>query len=104
MYKYDTKRADLEALRHQQKLAAAELESQERELAAIREVETDLARIQRRREQVAQELTAARARTATVRRSLDLPTPVYGGKVGLLAAAEEAKRHERRRKANNGAH
>ena len=101
-YKYDTKRADLEALRHQQQLAAAELEREERELAAIRDAEQDLTRIKHRREQVAQELTAARARTAVVRRSLDLPTPVYGGKVGLLAAAEEAKRHERRGNSSNG--
>jgi len=103
-YKYDTERAALEALRHKQQIEAAELERKERTLAEIREVESDLARIQRRREQVAQELTAARMRTTAARRSLDLPTPVYGGKVGLLAAAEEAKRHERRRKASNGAH
>ena len=101
-YKYDTKRADLETLNHQQQLAAAELEREERELAAIRDAEMNLARIKHRREQVAQELTEARARTASVRRALDLPTPVYGGKVGLLAAAEESRRHARRRGASNG--
>ena len=96
-YRYDTKRAALETLRHQQQLEAAELENAERELAAIKEAELNLAKLKRRREQVAQELTEARARTAVARRSLDLPTPVYGGKVGLLAAAEESRRHARRR-------
>lgn len=94
-YKYDTERADLEALHHQQQIAAAELEREERNLAAIRDAEQSLARIQRRRERVAKELTEARARTASVRRALDLPTPVYGGRLGLIAAAEESRRHTR---------
>lgn len=94
-YKYDGIGVDLEALHHEEQLAAAELEQEERNLAAIRDAEQNLARIQHRREQVAQELTQARARTASVRRALDLPTPVYGGKVGLLAATEESRRHMR---------
>jgi hypothetical protein len=96
-YTYNTERADLEALRHQQQLAAVELAKAERDLAAIRDIETDLARLKRRREKVAQELTEARMRTTAARRSLDLPTPVYGGKVGLLAAAEESRRHTRQK-------
>lgn len=96
-YKYDTERAALEALREKQQIESAALEKAERELAAIQEVEHNLATIRRRREQVNQDLQAARARTAATRRALDLPTPVYGGRTGLLAAAEELRRHTRRK-------
>lgn len=101
-YKYDTERAALEALKHRQQIEAAELEKAERELAAIRELEHSLAAMQRRRERIALDLQAARARTAAKRRSLDLPTPVYGGRTGLLAAAEESRRHTRKKEESGG--
>lgn len=97
-YVHNGTRAHLDALRIRQQIAAAELEKQERELAEIRDAEHELARLQRRREQVARELAEARERTTTKRRQLLLPLPVYGGPAGLLAAAEEVKRHVKRKK------
>lgn len=97
-YTRGNSRAHLDALRTRQQIAAAELEKQERELAEIRDAEHELVRLQRRREQVARELAEARERTTTKRRQLLLPLPVYGGPVGLLAAAEEVKDHTRRKK------
>lgn len=98
-------RAHTDALRIRKQIAAAEVEKQERELLELRELENELIRLQRRKALVAKELAETRARTTTTRRQLALPLPVYGGKVGLLAAAEEVKRHARRKKemAGNGA-
>lgn len=91
-------RAHLEALRIQGQIAAAEVEKAERELLALQEAERELARLQRRKALLAKELAETRARTTTTRRQLALPLPVYGGKAGLLKAAEEIKQHTRRKK------
>lgn len=91
-------RAHLDALRIRKQIAAAEVEKQERELAEIRDMEHDLARLQRRKEQIGQALNEAREQTTVTRRQLALPLPVYGGRVGLLAATEEAKHYLRRKK------
>jgi len=88
-YIRNTKRAHLDALRIQQQIAAAEVEKAEKELAAIQEAERELARLQRRKEIAAQELRKAHERTTTARQQLALPTPIYGGREGLEAAARE---------------
>lgn len=97
-YIRNTGRAHTDALRIRQQIAAAEVEKQEQELLELRELEQELARLQRRKALIAKELAETRARTTTTRRQLALPLPAYGGKVGLLAAAEEAKRHTRRKR------
>lgn len=91
-------RTSLDALRVRRQIAAAEVERQERELAELRDAELDLIRLQRRKEEVARQLAEARERTAIKRRQLALPLPVYGGRVGLLAAAQEVKQYTRRKK------
>lgn len=88
-YIRDTKRAHLDALRIRQQIAAAEVAKAERELAELREVEHDLARLERRKEIIAAELQRTRERTTTARQQLALPAPIYGGKEGLEAAARE---------------
>jgi len=105
-YIRNTSRGHLDALRIQRQIAAAEVEKAEKELATLQEAERELGRLQRRKALLAKELAETRARTTTQRRQLSLPLPVYGGKVGLLAAAEEVKQHTRRKKemAGNGAH
>lgn len=90
-------RANLDALRVRQQIAAAELEKAERELAEIQDAELELARIQRRKEQVTQSLASARERTQAIRVQLALPPVIHGGREGLERAAMEAKEHERRR-------
>lgn len=97
-YIRNTGRAHTDALRIRQQIAAAEVEKQERELLELRELEQELARLQRRKALIAKELAETRARTTTTRRQLALPLPVYGGKVGLLAAAQEVKQHAKRKK------
>lgn len=97
-YIHGSSRANLDALRIRRQIAAAEVERQERELTEIRDAELDLIRLQRRKEEVARLLAEARERTAIKRRQLALPLPVYGGAVGLLAAAQEIKQHTRRKK------
>lgn len=97
-YIRNTGRAHTDALRIRRQIAAAEVEKQEQELLELRELEQELARLQRRKALIAKELVDTRARTTTTRRQLALPMPVYGGKVGLLAAAQEAKRHAKRKK------
>lgn len=91
-------RAHLDALRIQGQIAAAEVEKAELELLALQEAERELARLQRRKALLAKELAETRARTTTTRRQLALPLPVYGGRMGLLKAAEEIKQHTRRKK------
>lgn len=89
MYVRNGKRAHLESLRIRQQIAAAEVAKAEKELAELREVEHDLARLERRKEIVAQELKRTRERTTTQRQQLALPAPIYGGREGLEAAARE---------------
>ncbi|MDQ5860680.1 MAG: hypothetical protein M3536_00255 [Actinomycetota bacterium] len=97
-YTYTSRTAHLSNLQIRQQIAAAEVERDERELSAIIDAERELRRLQRRREQVARDLTQARERTTIQRRQLTLPLPIYGGPVGLLAAAEESRRHTRHKK------
>lgn len=98
-YTRNTKRAHLDALRIRQQIAAAEVEKAEKELAAIRDIEMDLARLQRRKETIARELAGARERTTIARQQLALPAPVYGGREGLEAAAREVAGWWTRKKA-----
>ena len=97
MYVRNSSRANLEALRIRQQIAAAEVERAEKELAEIQAAEIELARLQRRKEQVTQSLRDARERTRTARVQLALPPVIHGGREGLERAAREAKEHERRR-------
>jgi hypothetical protein len=97
-YVHNGKRANLDALRIRQQIAAAEVEAAERELAAILDAEMELARLQRRKEQVALSLQQARERTTTARVQLALPPVIHGGPDGLKAAAEEVTQWLKRRK------
>jgi len=87
-------RAAVEALRVRQQIEAAEVERAEKELAEIQAVELELERIRRRREQVSQGLRQARQRTENTRAQLRMPKPVYGGREGLEAAAQECAAHK----------
>ena len=95
-------RANLDALRVRQQIAAAELERAEKELAEIQEAELELARTQRRKEQVNQSLTAARERAQTIRVQLALPPVIHGGREGLERAAKEASGWWTKKKAMAG--
>lgn len=97
-YIRNTSRGHLDALRIQKQIAMAEVEKAEKELTALQEAERELGRLHRRKALLAKELAETRARTTTQRRQLALPLPVYGGKAGLLKAAEEVKEYTRRKK------
>ena len=99
-YTHSTKRAHLDALRIRQQIATAEVERAEKELASIQDAELELARLQRRKERAAEGLKAARERTTSARVQLALPPVIYGGREGLLAAADEVTNwHMRKRSA-----
>jgi hypothetical protein len=89
-YIRNTKRAHLDALQIRRQIAAAEVERDERELAAIQDAEREIVRLQRRKELVTQRLMEARERTTTARVQLALPPIIYGGTEGLKAATAEA--------------
>ena len=97
-YIRNSSKANLDALRVRQQIAAAELEKAEKELALITELERDLVRLQVRREQVAQDLKQAHNRTGDARVKLALPPIVYGGRDGLAAAVKESKDYDRRKR------
>lgn len=89
---------NLDALRIRQQIAAAEVEKAERELAAIQDVERDLHRLQRRREQVTHDLKQARARTTEARHQLTLPPAIHGGREGLERAVDEVTQWLKRKR------
>lgn len=98
-YIRNTSRGHLDALRIQRQISAAEVEKAERELAALNDIEMDLARLQRRKENIAMQLLQARDRTTTKRQHLALPPPVHGGRDGLERAAQESAAHDKRKRA-----
>lgn len=99
VYQRNTNRANLENLRVQQQIAAAEIERAERELAAIHAAELELARTRRRQQQINAQLHEARTRITTPQ--IILPPPIHGGQLGLLRATKEAagwdKKHNPKR-------
>ena len=100
VYQRNTNRANLEALRVQQQIAAAEIERAERELAAIHQAELELARTRRRQQQINDQLREAKDRINTPHKVI-LPPPIHGGQLGLLRATKEAagwdKKHNPKR-------
>lgn len=99
-YVRNSKRAHIDALRIRQQIAAAEAEKVEAELNALLDVERELVRLQRRRENATQALREAQIRTSSARVQLALPPIIHGGREGLEAAAREAAQHEKRRVAS----
>lgn len=99
VYQRNTTRANLEALRVQQQIAAAEIERAEQELATIHAAELELARTRRRQQQINTQLHEARERITTP--TVILPPPIHGGQLGLLRATKEAagwdKKHNPKR-------
>lgn len=89
VYQRNSTRANLETLRVQQQIAAAEIERAEREIAAIQQAELELARTRRRQQQINQQLQEARERASQANRVI-LPPPIHGGQLGLLRATKEA--------------
>lgn len=89
-------RGHLDALRIQRQISAAEVEKAEKELAQLAEIELDLARLQRRKENIAMQLRQARERTTTKHQHLALPPPIHGGREGLAAAVAESKSYARK--------
>ena len=97
-YVHGKSREYLARLEHQRKIAEAELEAEERRLQQIRDAEMVLARIEHKRRVVKDQIKDALAPNA--RR---LPPPIHGGRQGLLEAAEESARYDRRRRQLTGA-
>lgn len=97
-YIRNTPRANLEALRIRQQIAAAEVERAEKELADIQAAELELARLQRRRENVTQSLKDARQRTQTLKVQAALPPVIHGGREGLERAADEVTQWLKRKR------
>ena len=99
VYQRNTNRANLEQLRVQQQIAAAEIERAERELATIHAAELELARTRRRQQQINAQLAEAKTRITTP--TVILPPPIHGGQLGLLRATKEAagwdKKHNPKR-------
>lgn len=93
-YVRNTSRGHLDALRIQRQISAAEVEKAEKELAQLAEIELDLARLQRRKENIAMQLRQARERTTTKRQHLALPPPIHGGPEGLAEATREIEAHK----------
>ncbi|MFJ4288005.1 hypothetical protein ACIPY0_20380 [Paenarthrobacter nicotinovorans] len=94
-YTRNGNRANLENLRVQQQIAAAEIHRAEQELAAIHAAELELARTRRRQQQINQQLTEARERLNQPQKVI-LPPPIHGGQLGLLRATKEAAGWDKR--------
>lgn len=89
---------NLEALRAQQKIAAAALEKAEAELAAIEAQERELVTLQKRKIDTARRIQEAKNRAELAARKLAEPPILWGGPDGLKRAAEESARYDRRRR------
>lgn len=93
---------NLEALRIQQQLAAAEVERLEAQLAEITEAEQEISRLQRRRIETSRKLQESKNRVELAARKLAQPPIIWGGPDGLKRAAEESARYDRRRRQLTG--
>jgi len=93
---------NLEALRIQQQIAAAALEKAEAELAEIEAQERELLNLQRRKIQTARRTQEAKNRLELAAQKLASPPIIWGGPDGLIEAAKEAARYDRRRRQLTG--
>ena len=95
-------RQNLEALRIQKQIAAAAVEKAEAELAALRAEEEEVAALQRRRVKATREAQEARNRLALAAERLAAPPIIWGGPDGLIEAAKESARYDKRRRQLTG--
>ena len=93
---------NLEALRIQKQIAAAAVEKAEAELAALRAEEQEVAALQRRRIQATRQAQEARNRLALAAERLAAPPIIWGGPDGLIEAAKESARYDKRRRQLTG--
>lgn len=86
----------LARLEAQRRIAQAELEHRERELAAIRQAEQDLARLRHKQRLVDDQIQDAR-------QERKLPPPIHGGRQGLKEATQESAAWDRKRASRKNA-
>ena len=93
---------NLEAVRIQQQIAAAAVEKAEKELAEIEAQERELVNLQRRKIATARRIQEAKNRMELAARKLAEPPIIWGGPDGLIEAAKESARYDRRRRELTG--
>lgn len=93
---------NLEALRIQQQIAAAALEKAEAELAAIEAQEREIVTLQKRKIATARRIQEAKNRIELATQRLAAPPIIWGGPDGLIEAAKESARYDKRRRALTG--
>lgn len=93
---------NLEALRIQQQIAAAAVEKLEAELAEVTAAEQEIARLQRARIETTKRLQEAKNRVELAARKLAEPPIIWGGPDGLIEAAKESARYDKRRRLLTG--
>lgn len=93
---------NLEALRIQQQIAAAALEKEQQELAAIEAQEREILELQRRKIETTRKLQEAKNRLELAAKRLAQPPIIWGGPDGLKEAAKESARYDKRRRILTG--
>lgn len=93
---------NLEALRIQQQIAAAALEKAEKELADIEAQEREIVALHRRKVATARRIQETKNRVELAARKLAEPPIIWGGPDGLIEAAKESARYDKRRRALTG--
>lgn len=93
---------NLEALRIQQQIAAAALEKAEKELAEIEAQEREIVTLHRRKVATARRIQETKNRLELAARKLAEPPILWGGPDGLIEAAKESARYDKRRRELTG--
>jgi hypothetical protein len=93
---------NLEALRIQQQIAAAALEKAEAELAEIEAQEREIVTLQKRKIDTARRIQEAKNRVELAAQKLAAPPIIWGGPDGLIEAAKESARYDKRRRQLTG--
>ena len=101
-YIRNSPKMNLEALRIQQQIAAAAVEKAEAELAEIEAQEREIVNLQRRKVDASRRIQEAKNRVELAARKLAQPPIIWGGPDGLIEAAKESARWNKRRRMLTG--
>jgi hypothetical protein len=93
---------NLEALRIQQQIAATALEKAEKELAEIEAQEREIVTLHRRKVATARRIQETKNRLELAARKLAEPPILWGGPDGLIEAAKESARYDKKRRELTG--